>query len=272
MARLLSRGMTGLDVKELQAALNFHIRAPATPLRPDGIFGPLTDARVRDFQKRAQIKVDGLVGPDTIAALYRRVAGVVDAVRKPRAEASVRPRNAFFPGFGQVRPADPDVLRPQARSANSQGFELESKFVFNPLAKPSQGDHPLQLTLSKSIPWPIFLPEPLQLDVDAGLGSKFELDGKIKVPFKLVKTDRLELKPYFFVGGGVEQNHFKDINAGGGSKLVLKLVRDLGGTGTSISFEADGGVKYKHDFEKNEGKIKGYLDSTVVLTVPFNLF
>jgi hypothetical protein len=272
MARLLSRGTTGLDVNELQAALNFHVRSPATPLRPDGIFGPLTEARVRDFQKRAQLKVDGLVGPSTIAVLYRRVAGVVVVQRKPRVVASVRSLNAFRPGFGQVRPANPDVLPPQTRSARSLGFELETKLVFNPLAKPSLGDHPLQLTLSKSIPWPIFLPEPLLLDVDAGLGGKFELDGKIKVPFKLLKTDRLELKPYFFVGGGVEQNHFKDINIGAGSKLKLKLVKDPFGSESSISVEADGGVKYKHDFEKNEGKIKGYVETSVVLTIPFNLF
>lgn len=271
MARLLSRGMSGLDVNELQAALNFHIRAPATPLRPDGIFGPLTEARVRDFQQRAQIAVDGLVGPGTIAALYRRIAGAVDVRRKPRAAVSVRSLNAIRPRFGQVRPANPDVLLPQARRANSQGFELETKLVFNPLAKPSQEEHPLQLTLSQSIPWPIFLPEPLLLDVNAGLGNEFELDGKIKVPFKLLKTDLLELKPYFFVGGGVDQNNFKDINVGGGSKLSLKLVKDLGGTGTSLSFEADGGVKYKHDFDKNQGKVKGYVDANVVLTVPFDI-
>jgi len=64
MARLLSRGSTGLDVSELQAGLNFHIRSPATPLKPDGIFGPKTDARVREFQRLSGITVDrpGVVG------------------------------------------------------------------------------------------------------------------------------------------------------------------------------------------------------------------
>lgn len=275
MARLLSRGMTGLDVSELQAALNFHVRSPASPLRPDGNFGKLTEARVRDFQRLAKIKVDGLVGPGTIAALYRTIKGAVEARLKPgtaTATAGGRSLTAFRRGFGPDRPANPLLLLPQTSSAKSQGFELENKLSFNPLAKPSLGEHPLQLTLSKTFPWPVFLPEPLTLVIDAGVGAKVELDGKIKVPFKLIDTARFELKPYFFTGAGVSQDQFKDINAGGGAALKLKLFKDIGGSGTSLSLEADGGIKYKHDLEKNEGKVKGYLESTVVITVPFDIF
>ena len=273
MARLLSRGAKGLDVSELQAGLNFHIRSPATPLRPDGVFGPKTEARVREFQRLSGITVDGLIGPSTIAAIYRQIKGAVDARMTPRDTVATRSSFARVgPGFGQIRPTDPDVLRPQTRRATSQGFELDNKLVFNPLAKPSQGEHPLQLTLAKSFPWPVFLPEPLTLDVEAPVGGKFELDGKLKVPFKLFKSDRLELKPYFFVGGGVDQDNFKDINAGGGSKMTLKLFKDIGVPGASLGLEADGGLKYKHDLEKNEGKVKGYFESNVVFTVPFTFF
>jgi len=47
-------------VKQIQKALN---------LFPDGYFGPLTDERVRLFQKEKGLKVDGIVGPATLAKL-----------------------------------------------------------------------------------------------------------------------------------------------------------------------------------------------------------
>jgi len=176
------------------------------------------------------------------------------------------------PGFGQIRPLDPDVLRPQTRGATSQGFELTNKLVFNPLAKPSEGDRPIQLTLSKSFPWPVFLPEPLTLEVEAPVGGKFELNGTLKREFKLFESDRVELTPYFFVGGGVDQDNFKDINAGGGASMKLKLFKDIGVPGASLGLEADGGLKYKHDLKKNEGEVEGYFESNVVFTVPFIFF
>ena len=35
------------------------------PLQVDGIFGPLTHARVIEFQKSNELQADGIVGPDT---------------------------------------------------------------------------------------------------------------------------------------------------------------------------------------------------------------
>ena len=270
MGRLLSRGTTGLDVSELQAALNFHIRSPVVPLKPDGRFGSLTDARVRDFQRLAKLMSDGVVGPITIAALYRTLAGAVDVGLKPRPVLGGAPLT-MRRGFGSDRPTNPLLLMPQTGRATSPGFATESKLTFNPFAKPSLGDHPLKVTIDGTFPWPILLPEPLQLQVDAGMGEKVELDAKIKQPFKikLLQTPNFELKPYFFTGAGMDQNHFKDINAGAGAVIKIKLFKDIGGTGTSLGLEADGGLKFKHDFEKNEGKFKGYLEGSVLLIVPF---
>lgn len=53
-------GSAGDDVASLQRALN---------LKPDGVFGPLTEAGVRDFQRRAGLAVDGVAGPQTLAKL-----------------------------------------------------------------------------------------------------------------------------------------------------------------------------------------------------------
>jgi peptidoglycan hydrolase-like protein with peptidoglycan-binding domain len=60
-------GSTGPAVKELQERLNAQGATP--PLKVDGIFGPLTDAAVRGFQRSRGLSVDGVVGPKTWAAL-----------------------------------------------------------------------------------------------------------------------------------------------------------------------------------------------------------
>jgi hypothetical protein len=51
--RFLRRGSTGSNVAYLQSVLG---------IKADGIFGPITDARVRAFQREQGIKVDGVVG------------------------------------------------------------------------------------------------------------------------------------------------------------------------------------------------------------------
>lgn len=56
----LYRGMTSPEVATLQQYLG---------IEADGIFGPQTEAAVRDFQRRAGIAVDGIVGPQTQRAM-----------------------------------------------------------------------------------------------------------------------------------------------------------------------------------------------------------
>jgi N-acetylmuramoyl-L-alanine amidase len=67
--------LRGDDVAELQrrvGALGFDAG------RVDGIFGPLTERALKDFQRNAGITTDGVCGPDVLAEL-RRVAGKVEA-------------------------------------------------------------------------------------------------------------------------------------------------------------------------------------------------
>lgn len=56
----LRKGSGGPYVRRLQASLR---------IASDGIFGPQTDAAVRQFQKAHGLTVDGIVGPATWAAL-----------------------------------------------------------------------------------------------------------------------------------------------------------------------------------------------------------
>lgn len=81
MAQLptIKRGSTGLHVAYCQNLLNH--RPPIHQLLwVDGIFGPKTDARVRQYQSTKQLGADGIVGPLTWAALE---AGPPPIKRRP---------------------------------------------------------------------------------------------------------------------------------------------------------------------------------------------
>lgn len=60
MTTTIRKGSRGASVASLQRRLS---------LIPDGIFGPITEEAVRDFQKSHGLAVDGIVGPKTWAAL-----------------------------------------------------------------------------------------------------------------------------------------------------------------------------------------------------------
>jgi tetratricopeptide (TPR) repeat protein len=76
-ARMLSWGDHGLAVGWLQLHLD-QIPAVQVPLAVDLTFGPETDKAVRQLQKAARIRVDGIVGPQTAAAIDAALAGPQD--------------------------------------------------------------------------------------------------------------------------------------------------------------------------------------------------
>lgn len=69
---LLYRGRVGqstAQVRELQRRLKTAYAAYAGHLDIDGDYGPMTEAAVREFQRRSGLVQDGIVGPMTAAAL-----------------------------------------------------------------------------------------------------------------------------------------------------------------------------------------------------------
>lgn len=68
---LLKLGSRGPEVEKLQKAL---IGQGFLSGKADGIFGPVTQAAVKAFQKAKGLVVDGIAGPKTLAVLYGSVA------------------------------------------------------------------------------------------------------------------------------------------------------------------------------------------------------
>lgn len=60
LSRSLKLGSRGVNVAYLQRVLG---------IKPDGIFGPITDGKVKEFQRSQGLKVDGIVGPITWSRL-----------------------------------------------------------------------------------------------------------------------------------------------------------------------------------------------------------
>lgn len=69
MPRTLYVGSQGQDVVDLQAKLNERPPSELPALVVDGIFGSKTLARVKEFQAKNGLMVDGIVGPKTWEAL-----------------------------------------------------------------------------------------------------------------------------------------------------------------------------------------------------------
>ena len=78
--RMLKKGMSGTDVRDMQIMLNSLGYDCGTA---DGIFGAKTVAAVKAFQETEGLKVDGIAGQETLERLAIRAAVVTDPVPKP---------------------------------------------------------------------------------------------------------------------------------------------------------------------------------------------
>jgi peptidoglycan hydrolase-like protein with peptidoglycan-binding domain len=91
MAVNLTIGSMGTQVRRVQELLNFVASAPRVPVRfggtaltplvVDGIFGAKTKARVIEFQTKAKLKADGIVGPASGSAMVSAAVGSMTLTR-----------------------------------------------------------------------------------------------------------------------------------------------------------------------------------------------
>lgn len=80
-------GSTGPVVRTLQGSLN-QLPSQRPALNPDGRYGPLTQARVREFQSSRQLVADGVFGPLSWAALEQWLNGLPAAAAAATAAAT----------------------------------------------------------------------------------------------------------------------------------------------------------------------------------------
>jgi peptidoglycan hydrolase-like protein with peptidoglycan-binding domain len=86
---LLFRGSEGPQVAQLQRQLAAGLNGYAADLLIDGVYGSRTEAAVRELQRRTRgLRVDGIVGPATAAALNLRLV----ASAEPPSPESDQPR------------------------------------------------------------------------------------------------------------------------------------------------------------------------------------
>ena len=108
--------------------MNYHILR-LTPLEVDGKYGPLTEGRVREFQKVNKLSPDGQVGPNTRAVLFATTAA------------------SFRMGLQYQLPDEPLEVRD-----SRPGLGIRPPQLIPPLVWPGPGPAPL--------PFPAPLPTP----------------------------------------------------------------------------------------------------------------
>jgi hypothetical protein len=170
MAQLLRIGSQGKDVRAVQDALNYQVRRGA-PLKVDGIFGPLTDARVREFQQSNSLKVDGIVGQNTSGKLFEM--------------ALVEAALFIMPRLKLKTPA----LSLRTRQAPGSSFGIQPPRLIPPLQLNIPGFGPLLTPPGSGLSSPSLLPGPnfhLQQASTTGLpplqGSSFVFRFQTTVP------------------------------------------------------------------------------------------
>ena len=273
MGRLIKQGSKGEDVRAIQDVLNFHIRRSA-PLVVDGDFGRLTHARVVEFQRSNQLRIDGIVGPNTLGKLFEEEQLSVGLVLAPK-EAStlgdgrrgIQPPRLIPPlTLPPLRPplVTPFFLPPDS-SSRVPALTLAGQTITFVLTAPVRSDPVDPATAS-------FLEIMRLLD---RLPSTFPFRGSIlgAVPKPVRKVGPLELDPvspmtFGFQWGVKPVFDFKSIGppvqfAAGAAvnvRYVLKLIDKPGSLVPQLGLFGQGDFKGTIDWTSQEAQSRPQID------------
>jgi hypothetical protein len=125
MPETLRFGSHGDEVRRLQTNLNAAIGKQYGYLIPDGKFGPLTKTAVERFQKHFKLRyVDGIVGPETRAALATRALIIGGTITRNASPTPPKP--------GPKPTPVPPFPRPPSPTASLFLLQLQPAFALTP--------------------------------------------------------------------------------------------------------------------------------------------
>ncbi|MFQ6548256.1 peptidoglycan-binding domain-containing protein [Aestuariibius sp. 2305UL40-4] len=301
MSDLLRRGSRGSDVEELQQVLNFHLNEE--PLIVDGIFGPLTEGRVRIFQRLAGIKDDGIVGPNTRKHLCQ-VADVwcrIDVFSLAPVEEKSPPTLCPFilpilpvvdPCLAQLlglcdiaipnpaicpplREGPPKVIEPVPTTLKP--VEKDPKYTLGAsvggtidLLKAGKGPSSTWIDIQLKVPWPVyknlsstFIVSPHHDFADQSFGVMFS--GKTALKYDVLKLgDIAKVSAAASATAGFDLNIDAADTAFG--KLLFSPTLTIGKGKSAFPYLTLGlgaGGKFEHDLSSGKTKSKGVLEGTV---------
>ncbi len=203
----LAQGSRGLDVKNAQTALNYHLPDVKPPLIADGIFGPKTLARVTLFQQRFNLsnKPIGVIGPQTHRALFSFVqcSHHLLYVNQPVAAGASRASFALVgdgPAPGSLLPPLPRLQLPYPtpfrtlppvspprlvidpnllRFLHTTKFELEAGGESSLQSRPGASDPQLEVNLFTDLKATIWS-KPISENVELSAGGGFVVEKRLK--------------------------------------------------------------------------------------------
>jgi hypothetical protein len=272
MGRLIKQGSKGEDVRAVQDVLNFHIRR-LKPLNVDGIFGPLTQARVIEFQKSNELKADGIVGPNTMAKLFEEEQLPVTVALVPRPLTLSGLRRGIQP----PRLIPPLTLPPLTRPVLTPFFLPPDSFARVPTLTPAgqtmtflltaplrsdpvdpatasfnqimrildhlPPDFPFRASILGAVPKPVRKVGPLELDPVSPMTFGFRWGVKPVFDFKSIGPP-----PQFAVGAAVN------------ARYVLKLIDKPGATVPQLGLFGQGDFKGTIDWTSEAAQSRPQID------------
>jgi hypothetical protein len=279
MGRVLSQGMTGDDVKAVQDVLNFHVRR-GEPLKVDGIFGPKTDARVREFQKSNGLKADGLVGPKTNEQLFEITILRVPLVFMPTLQLD-RPTFGADRGFG-IKPPRliPELKWPGPPVPAPFPFQLGGTFKLPPaglvpLPQFDSNANALGLTITmptRKDPVDPFMASRLaiidMLD-DLPVNAKFKAFLISKVPSTETKISPPPTGFKWGVAPLFDPLDPKGFGVKGNAAFNIKVSQGTDGKPT-VTFGAWGDGKFFLNFTGGQGQAKPHVEADGQLFIGFH--